>query len=109
MLPNAPSLLKNHIFELSIKFVLYFRIPNRIHRLDRNFILALINDKNTSAAYIIAESKVDIMLGRDEMKENGQNLFHILTFNIGKLNNNNQTKFQTNHIRFIKYFQSLSI
>lgn len=59
----------------------------------------MIYKRNTSAAYIVPESKVDIMLGRDEMKENGQNIFHIINFNIGKIILH--FKYQLNHSQTI--------
>lgn len=45
---------------------------------------AMLFFKNTSAAYIMAENKVVLILGRDDMKENGQNLFRVINFNVGK-------------------------
>lgn len=38
--------------------------------------------KNTSAAFIIAKSKAEMLLGRDDMVVNGQNVFHVINFNI---------------------------
>lgn len=40
--------------------------------------------KNTSAAYIMAESKVDYILSREDMIVNGQSLFRVINFNLGK-------------------------
>lgn len=53
--------------------------------MDKFWIMTLIYCKETSAAYIIPESKGNILLRRDEMVENGQNLFHVIKFNLGKI------------------------
>lgn len=44
----------------------------------------MIYSRNTSAAYIIPERMVDILLGRGDMKVNGKNVFNALKFNVGK-------------------------
>lgn len=53
--------------------------------MDGSMIWAMISSKNTSAAFIIPESKAEIILGLDDMVQNGHNLFHIINFNVGKL------------------------
>lgn len=45
----------------------------------------MIYFKYADTAFIIPEDKVDILLGRADMVENGQNLFRAINFNIGKL------------------------
>lgn len=59
-------------------------IPNHIRR-DRVLeIAAQMYLKNTSAAFILPENDVENILGRDDMIENGQNLFRAINFTVGK-------------------------
>lgn len=47
-------------------------------------ILAMIYFKYTDAAFVIPESKVDIILGRADMVVNGQDLFRPINFIVRK-------------------------
>lgn len=67
-----------------------FSIPNYIRYEELPWIFAQIYFKNTSAAFIAPESNVETILGRDDMFENGQNVFRVIKFNVGKHSNTNE-------------------
>lgn len=51
--------------------------------MDSIWIWAMLYSRNVSTAYIVSESKAEIILGLDIMVANEQNLFHIINFNVG--------------------------
>lgn len=79
--------MKHYLSQNNLVDNYYFliRFKNHIVLLDRFLIAGLFYAKNTSAAYIIPESKADLFLQRRDMVMNGRNLFRKLKPNIGNV------------------------
>lgn len=62
-----------------------FRVPNRIVRLDKYRIMAMVYAKHTNSAYIISDTMTASLLhGADMLDSNGHNLFYEIKYTISK-------------------------
>lgn len=62
---------------------LHLRVPNRIIRLDKYRIMAMVFARNTNSAYIITDTMTESLLhGANMLDRNGQNVFHEIKYTI---------------------------
>lgn len=61
------------------------RVPNRVIRLDKYRIMAMVYAKHTNSAYILSDTMTESLLhGPDMLDNRGHNLFHEIKYTIGK-------------------------
>lgn len=67
-------------------YVCLFRVSNRIVRLDKNRIMAMVYAKHTNSAYIISDAMTESLLhGADMLDIHGHNLFHEIKYTISTI------------------------